>query len=256
VREKEGAASSLDEGLQSVEVQKLVAEHAQIEQSRRATLGAIAVLVGREAPSFTLAAEPLERLTLPAIDPGQPGDLMFRRPDVQAAEARIVAAHGDLQQARAAFLPGLHLSGSALGQALALAGPFGLTLTAAESITAPIFQAGRLRSRFDEATAAQVEMVALYRQSLLQALQEGDAALAAGTTTSARESALRDTAVQARHTVDLARRQYVDGDADLASLLDAQRNSIQIEDAVIQARQDRLTAAIDLYKALGGTPRP
>jgi outer membrane protein TolC len=37
-------------------------------------------------------------------------------------------------------------------------------------------------------------------------------------------------------------------------VLDAERNQFQLEDALIQARQDQLTAAIDLYKALGGTP--
>ena len=217
-------------------------------------MGALAVLLGREAPGFAVAATTLERLSRPSIDPGQPGELVFRRPDILAAEARIAAAGGEVQAARAAFLPSLRLSASALGQAAALIGPFGATLSAAQVLLAPIFSGGRLRAAFDGATAAQRESVALYRQSLLEALQEGNAALAAVAGAREREATLELATRQGRRAIALARRQYTDGAVDLTVVLDAERNEIQIEDALIQARQDRLTAVIDTYKALGGAP--
>jgi NodT family efflux transporter outer membrane factor (OMF) lipoprotein len=254
IRRREGVATDVDVGLQSVEVSKLAAQRLSLEQSRRTTLAAIAVLVGQEAPAFDLPTDTVDTLTTPAINPGQPGDLVVRRPDIRAAEARISAANGDVQQARAAFLPNLRLSASGLGQALTASGPFGATLTAGGSLISPIFEGGKLRGRYNQARGAQVESVALYRQALLQALQEGSNALAAVAISRDRVAMLATATGAARRTSLLTRRQLIDGAVDVSAVLDAERNQFQLEDALIQARQDQLTAAIDLYKALGGTP--
>ena len=57
---------------------------------------------------------------------------------------------------------------------------------------------------------------------------------------------------EARLTARLARLQYIEGEADLQRLLDAEQRLVQAEDARAIARQERLDAAIDLYKAMGG----
>ena len=59
---------------------------------------------------------------------------------------------------------------------------------------------------------------------------------------------------QARETARLARLQYLEGDADLQRLFDAEQRLIESEDARLIAVQERLEAAIDLFKALGGMP--
>lgn len=254
VRRREGVATMLDYRAQSVEVSKFAATRTTLDQSRRRILAALAVLLGREAPGFTLNPASLATFSLPGLDPGQPGELLFRRPDILAAEARIAAARGDVDQARAAFKPSLKLSASALGQAATLAGPFGATLSLTGGLIAPIFQGGRLRSQLEGASASQRESVALYRQALLTALAEGNNALAAIDGTERRVMILAGAISDARSTTVLARRQYIEGEADLGTVLDAQRSQIAVEDSYALAREERLIAAIDLYKALGGTP--
>ena len=100
--------------------------------------------------------------------------MLVRRPDIQAAEARIAAASGDVRAARRAFLPNIKLSASALGQAATLGGPLGSTLAAGASLLAPIFDRGRLNGRLASATAGQHESVEQYRKALLTSLCEAE----------------------------------------------------------------------------------
>ena len=256
LRQHEGEASSVDAARQTLEVRKLEAEMLSLEQARRADLTALAVLLGREAPHFDLTAEDLGQLSAPALNPGQPGDLVLRRPDLRAAEARITAANGDVTAARAAFLPDLSLSASGLGQALAVSGPFGWTAALGANLLTPIFSGGRLRGAFNAATAAQKESVALYRQTLLGALQEGCNALSAVEISQSRIDVLAQAAQQASQTTHLSHLQYREGEADLMTAIDARRNEAGLRQSLIDAEADRLLAAIDVYKALGGAPAP
>ena len=59
----------------------------------------------------------------------------------------------------------------------------------------------------------------------------------------------------ARLTARLARIQYVEGEANLQTVLDAERRLVAVEDALAVATQERLEAAVDVYRAMGGNPR-
>ncbi len=255
VRLREGVATRVETGLQAIEVRQLEAERTRLLQARQQTLNALAVLVGEEAPRFDLAPSSLDALRTPSFTPIQPGEILVRRPDIQAAEARISAAEGDVAAARSAFIPSLRLTASALGQAATLTGPFGATLSAGASLLAPIFDGGRLRGQFAFASASQVEAVELYRGTLLTALREGEDALNAAEQARARQALLERIVEDARTTARLRRLQFIEGEADLRDVLDAQRLLVQAEDARAISTQERMNAAIDLYRALGGAPR-
>ena len=253
VRLRAGAATRVDLGLQTIQVRRLQTERIRLEEALDRTRHALAVLVGDEAPGFAAPAAALDTLSPPAFGAAQPGALVVRRPDIRAAEARIAAAGGDVAAARAAFLPTITLSASALGQAASLSGPIGTTLSAGAGLLAPIFDRGRLNAGLDLAAARQVESVELYRQSLLTALAESENALSAVERSRAREALLLEVVEEARLTARLARLQYLEGEADLQQVLDAEQLLVQAEDARAVALQERLEAAIDLYRAMGGS---
>ena len=255
IRLNEGVATRVDTGLQSIEVRQLEAERTRLIEAQQQTLNALSVLVGEEAPRFDIAPIGLAALSTPAFVPIQPGELLVRRPDIRAAEARIAAASGDVASARAAFLPSLRLSASALGQAATLSGPFGATLSAGAALLAPIFNGGRLRGQVNFASAAQAESVELYRRSLLTALREAEDALAAAEQSRRRQAIIAQVVEDARTTARLRRLQFIEGEADLRDDLDAQRLLVQAEDARAISTQERMNAAIDLYRAMGGAPR-
>lgn len=255
IRLREGEGTKVETGLQSIEVRQLEAERLRLTEAQVQTRNALAVLVGDEAPLFRSPDADLAALAMPDIGAGQPAELLVRRPDVRAAEARIRAASGDVQQARAAFLPNFTLTASALGQAASLSGPYGLTLATGAALLAPIFNGGRLRGEFALATAQQAETVELYRGALLTGLAEAENALTAVEKSRARHALLEQVVTEARTTARLTRLQYIEGEADLRFMIDAQQMLVQAEDARAIAIQERMNAAIDLYRALGGAPR-
>jgi len=255
VRLRLGDATRVDTGLQAIQVRQLEAERLRLAESLARTRNALAVLVGEEAPRFAVRETGLSAFSVPDVAAVQPGELLVRRPDVRAAEARIAAAEGDVAQARAAFLPRLRLSASALGQAATLGGPLGATLSIGSDLLAPIFNRRRLRGELGVAAADQAESVELYRGALLEALAEAENGLSAVAHSSAREAMLIDIVEEARTTARLARLQYLEGEADLQRVFDAEQLLVRAEDARAIALQERLEAAIDLYKALGGAPR-
>jgi outer membrane protein TolC len=122
-------------------------------------------------------------------------------------------------------------------------------------LLAPIFNRGRLQGEFIQASAAQAETVELYRGTLLTALAEAEDALTAVRQSRARETLLDQVVEEARTTARLTRLQFIEGEADLRFVIDAQQLLVQSEDARAISLQERLNAAIDLYRAMGGSPR-
>ena len=254
VRHRLGEATRVDTGLQTIQLRQLEVERERLLEARSRTVNALAVLVGEEAPLFVMPEAELSALKVPTLAPSQPADLLVRRPDILAAEARISAARGDIQQARAAFLPRLRLSASGIAESGTLGGPLGTVITAGLGLLAPIFDRARLLGNLDMASAVQVESVELYRKALLTALGEAEDALEAVERSRAREALLDTIVSEAVTTARLARLQYVEGAADLQWVLDAEQRLVQAQDARAIAQQERLEAAIDLYRALGGAP--
>jgi outer membrane protein TolC len=252
IRVREGVATKVDSGLQTIEVKRIEAERSQMGEARAHARNALALLVGEEAPRFALEDGRLDALAFPDFRPVQPGELLVRRPDVGAAEALIAAAEGDVLAARRAFLPSISLSARGLGQSVAAGGPLQILLSAGASLLAPIFDGGRLRGNLMTANGQQIEAVETYRATLLTAAREGEDALTALDAARSRVALLSETIEAARLTARLARRQYVEGAADLQTVLNAERGLLDLEDAHAIAVQDRLNAAIDLYRAMGG----
>ena len=248
-----GDGTRVDLGLQTIQVRQLQAERSRLEEAFARTRTSLAVLVGAEAPQFDEAPASLMALTPPSIRAVQPAELITRRPDVRAAETRIEAAGGDVRAARAAFFPQLRLSARGLSQVASL-GPLSSIYTVGASLLAPIFDRGRLRGNLEFAAGQQAESVAVYRQALLVSLSDVENAFSAVDRGAERATITAEIVEQARETARLARIQYLEGDADLQRLFDAEQRLIESEDARLIAMQERLEAAIDLFKALGGTP--
>jgi outer membrane protein TolC len=254
IRVREGAADSSEAARQVVEVERIIAFRTTLAEQQRHAQTALALLVGAEAPRFTPPPARLAVLSRPGVDPEQPAMLVIRRPDIRAAEARIAAARGDVDAARRAFMPSLKLTTSGFGTAVSLLGPIGLASNAGASLLAPIFQGGRLRGQLEASSATQRESVALYRQTLLAALGEVTDALAATELTAEREASAKRAFAAAQRETSLNELRYREGDSELSALINARSNQYEVEDLWLLTVQDRLIAAIDVFRATGGAP--
>ena len=254
-RARNGVASTLDVARQQATVLAQRAALLPLEQQERQTLAALAVLTGRTPQGFTVQATSFADLQVPAIDPGLPAQLLVRRPDLASAEARLAAANADVAAARAALLPGIALTGSA-GTAsnalLAVIGGPASTVSLALSVVAPIFDGGRRRGQVAIAQSQERELVAAYRKAILTAFEDVENALGAAGRFAEQETLQAQVQTQAREALRLAEIRYREGADDLLTVLDAQRTLFSAQDQLAQIRLNRLEAAVNLYKALGG----
>ncbi len=249
-----GAASELELAQQRTQVANQAATLPALEQQERQTVSALALLLGRPLEGFAFAARSLRDVRPVPVLAGLPSDLLTRRPDVAAAEARLAAAAADVAAARAALYPSLNLTARAGVESDALRSLLsrGNLTSVALSALAPIFEGGRLRGEVELSEARRVELVEEYRGAVLTALADVEDALVAVRGTREREVQLEAAAAEARRAFALAEAQFRGGAIGLLELLDTQRTLFSTEDALAGVRLERLSALVALYRALGG----
>jgi len=246
-----GLASQLDVLAAESLVETVRAQAADLARQRAQAENALRLLVGATdtVPTASVLA-PLSELT-----PGLPSDVLLRRPDVRAAEQRLIASNANIGAARAAFFPRIALTGEFGTASSALSGLFGSGSTAwlfQPVLSLPLFDAGRNQANLEVAQARKVQRVADYEKTLQQAFREVADALSARTTyrdqLTAQEANLRTQEarlerVQARERAGLS--SYLE-------VLDASRDAFSAQQAVVTTRLQLQSARIALYKALGG----
>ena len=217
----------------------------------------LALLAGRPPGALdALLAPPRE---IPAVPPdlaiGIPAEVLRQRPDVRAAERGLAAAFARTRSARRQRLPALTLSGSIGVEALTagrLFNPASTVVNLLGGLTAPLFDAGRIRQTITIQRELERQSLNTYSSTVLTALGEVENALAAVQRNTERLDILtRDTAA-AREAADLSALQYEAGQVDLLTSLDAQRTLLDLEQQAVTTTANRATAYVQLYQALGG----
>jgi NodT family efflux transporter outer membrane factor (OMF) lipoprotein len=211
-------------------------------------------LLGRYPDARLATTAPLPRLT--AIAPaGAPTDLLARRPDVAAAEARLEAAGFRVAQARKALLPSLTLRASASGAGDGLRDVTdvdGLVSQLVAGLAAPIFNGGQLRAEARAAQSSARAAAADYVGAALDAWTEVENALSADAAQAVRERELDSAALEAREAQAIAERQYSSGLISIFDLINAYTRRIDAERGLIQARAERAANRVRYHAALGG----
>lgn len=217
----------------------------------------LAVLTGMtpEAARADLQSSQALPALPPPLDPGTPGDLLARRPDVAAAASRLAAATARVGVAKANFFPRFTLGGLLGTQAIDTGGLFqrdGEHRIVALGIDWSFLDVGRVRARLHAAHADADVEVARYEQVLLRALQETEDALVRLDRARLEDSELQAAASDSANAARLARIRYEAGAADLFEVLDAERVNLQAHDAAVQSRTRGLVDVVDLYGAMAG----
>ena len=224
----------------------------QLTQARTA----LALLTGQLPEAMRLTPETLTDLRTPPVGAGLPSELLTRRPDVQEAEALLIAANADIRSARAQFFPSFSLTadGGLTSYQLAqgLAGPLGV-YSLLQSITQPIFKGGALRGQLDQAKGRYQELLTgTYQKAVLSAFGDVENALA-GVQNAHDALAAAETAAQtAQDASGLASTGYQGGTGTVLDVLLSETTVFSARDALAQARLLQLQALVNLTAALGG----
>lgn len=224
-------------------------------QQERQAIHALALLMGKNPEELSIETKSLDEAKLPPVIAGIPSALLERRPDLRKAEADLVAANYDIKNARAQRFPSIDLTAEGGTESLALSGllgPGSFLYTLAASVTAPIFEGGKLEGQEEFADARFKELMENYRQAILGAFRDVEDALAAWRGSSGQYGFDREAFAQAQDAYRLADLRFRAGTVDFLTVLQAQNAVFQAEDALVVANLGRFNALVSLYKALGG----
>lgn len=256
-RQQAGLVSQLDEAQALTALEQTRAALPALRTAIAESRHRLAILLGRPPAELDarLTASGAIPVAADAVATGIPADTLRQRPDVRAAERRLAAQTARLGQAEAARYPSFQLSGS-----LGLQSPTLNRLLAGNNssssllagITAPIFDAGRIRSNIAVQDAVLEQSRLGYQAAVLTALEEVENALVSLAQSRQRQAQLARATDSARSTLALARNRYAAGLADFQAVLDSQRTLLNLEDQLASSTGETSNAQIHLYKALGG----
>lgn len=228
------------------EAANLARQRMAAENALRLMVGDDKVLAARQAPATESVAE------LPV---GLPAEVLLKRPDVLAAEQKLVAANANIGAARAAFLPRIVLTATAGTASRALGGLFDAGSGAwafTPLLKWPLFDAGRSESNADLAEARKSIAVAEYEKTIQQAFREVADLLAARERYAEQLAALEAAAQAQTEREKRVDARYLAGVSSQLELLDAQRESFAARQSALATRRAWLGSMASLYKALGG----
>ena len=229
---------------------------AQLTRQQAQDGNALALLLGAPAPADLPPALPLGAPgALAPLPVGLPSEVLLNRPDVQQAEAQLIAANANIGAARAAFFPRISLTGSFGSVSSELSGLFSAGSFAwglAPQLLLPIFDAGRNRNNLALAQASRDAAVAQYEKSVQTAVREAADALAGRETLAEQLEAQRALAAAEASRFELADLRYRHGASSHLDVLDAQRALLGSQQAEVPTQAQVAQNAAQLYKVLGG----
>ena len=195
---------------------------------------------------------------IPASD--EPTEMLRRRPDVIAAERRLLASNERIGAALSDYYPKFSLSG-ALGFETVSSHLFSnraFQAAGGGAIRWRLFDFGRVNAEVAQARGSNAEALASYRQSVLKAAEDVEDSLTVFVQSQIQVREVQDQVDALVKARDLSEQAYRAGSITLTDVLDADRQLLSARDEVDSSRANAARAAIGVYRALGGgwTPGP
>jgi len=253
-RLEHGFTSALDVYQAETAHSNLAAQITDLSRQRAVSEHQLAVLTG--VLDLKLKEGDIKILPVPPTPPaGLPSGLLEARPDIRQAEEQVIAATANIGVAKASLFPSIMLTTSFGRESITLGNLVKSAAniwTAGVNLNLPIFDAGRLLARLDQASAQQKQALISYEGSIRTAFREVNDALISVRKSSEQEVALQASEASAKKSLQISENRYKSGYSAYLEVLDSQRTHNDAALAVIQSRQNRLVATVDLFKALGG----
>lgn len=238
---------------QRAENNRLTKDLLELRRTRDVTENALATLLGVPAGDIKIQPDRLqERVQVPAVPAGLPADLLSRRPDVVAAEFRVLEAHDLMGQARLAQLPTVSLTGQGGSASFALADLFkAFTFGFMPTINIPAFNPG-IRAHA-KTTEAQIKVAEEdYRRTVIAAFQEVEDALVSLDAHRRQKDELQQQVDQLQIVAAQTESQLEVGVVSQLDVFENERTLLAAQLALLASHEQVLSDTVTLYKALGG----
>jgi NodT family efflux transporter outer membrane factor (OMF) lipoprotein len=227
------------------------------EGQRRVALFELAVLTGRPPEAISKAADACQappRLTT-VLPIGDVRGLFQRRPDVREAERRLAATFARIGVATAGLFPTVSINAFGQTTATSIAGLGalgGLGYGVGPSLSWAFPNVLVALAQVREARAAASSAYATFEGSVLQALEDTEAAVTTYGAELDRNASLVVARDQGEVAAKLARIQYQNGIASFLDVLTAETNLVAASQALASSDQAVVSDQVTLFKALGG----
>jgi multidrug efflux system outer membrane protein len=191
-----------------------------------------------------------------SLSSGVPAALLSRRPDVKAAEYAVMSANAKTGLAKATMYPTLSLSPSIGINSFEFDTwfnfPGSVTKTIAANLVQPIFKKRQLRTAYEIAVLEQEKAVVQFKQSFITAVGEVSDAMSKLKNADKRMELATEKSVSLDKATHDANLLYKSGMATYLEVIVAQNSALQNDLDVVAIKLEKLNAAINLYRALGG----
>lgn len=248
-----GVGSELDVARARASLEQAEAAVAELDLALATNENALSFLLAR-MPGTIPRATALDALRSPPNVPaGLPSTLLQRRPDIRAAEKRLLAANAQIGAEMADFFPKFELTGY-----LGVASP---DLSVADSVrggaalfnwTLPFLGGERVRAEYDAAIANWKGATAYYERTAVNAFREVADALAAIQTLAKRRAALAKQTSALEQAERLSVDRYRGGVANYLDVLTTQEQLLIVQLSLADVKSKELSAVARLYRVLGG----
>jgi NodT family efflux transporter outer membrane factor (OMF) lipoprotein len=194
-------------------------------------------------------------LNINTLGVGVPSQLLQNRPDIRRAERELAAAGLDVSVARANFYPQLILNAGVGLQAfniIYLFEPQAVVGNVAASFIGPLVNRRAIRAEYLTSNARQLQAIYDYQRTLLNAFTEVVNRLTMVQNYSGSVAIKKQQLASLEAAVDVANSLFQFARTEYLDVLTAQRDLRDARTALIDTKQQQLSAIVNTYQALGG----
>lgn len=238
---------------QRAEINRLTNEFLELQRARNLAGNGLATLLGIPAGDFKVPPGSLrDKVTAPNVPSGLPADLLKRRPDIVAAEYRVLQAYDLVGAAKLAQLPSISLTGRGGSSSFALTDLLkSFTFGLLPSINIPLLDPSvKARVKTSEAQTKVAEEQ--YRKTVVTAFEEVENALVNLDAHKKQRTELQQQVDNLRTVSAQIEAQLKEGVVSQLEVFETERSLLQAELALLANHQQILSDTVTLYKALGG----
>jgi NodT family efflux transporter outer membrane factor (OMF) lipoprotein len=191
---------------------------------------------------------------------GIPCETLAQRPDIHQARFEAIAQLQNIGAIKANLFPSLSLTGTfsyaanSIGES-SVSNIFqaeNKTITAGPSLTWPLLNYGQITNAVREQDAAFQQTLLKYLNLVLKAQQEVQDNISRYVESQKAEHSLTQANTSATQSTKLALIRYKEGESDYTTVIDVERQQLQVETALANAKGDVSQALVALYRSLGG----
>tara|TARA_R110002111_G_scaffold258083_1_gene326859 strand:- start:103264 stop:104943 length:1680 start_codon:yes stop_codon:yes gene_type:complete len=232
------------------ESQRLIVSQRIVEVENR-----INFLVGRYPQSVDRVGWDFISLDSQTLNVGLPAELLLNRSDIQAAEREVAAAGLDILVARARFFPQLDITASVGYEAFNpryLFDPGAFVAGVAGGLVAPLINKKAIQAEYLNANARQIQAVYDYQRTVLTAFTEVANRLSKVEKYRMSVQIKQSQVAALEESVSVASQLFQNARAEYIDVLFSQRDLLEARTALIETKQQQLSAIVNAYQALGG----